>query len=371
MSLPEITEITDVRACGFPGCVELVDATPGVGRPAGYCTNPAHNRAAAWRARRDESRSYEPGRGESGQGGSGRVGRTVEDDKRPVDTARQRASVLQAQVAGMVEHLQQQLVVLVDELRTVADPGAAEAQIEAVTAEAAEQVASALARANRAETATRTAVSERAEADAAAEESAVLVDELQHTVAALEQRAADLQGELVIAGENNTRKEVEITALTAQVAVLTDENATSAVQLTEAQGLLTTATFAKDDALTTARDAIAQADAAAARSERAETDALSTRELLDRARGEGESARAEALVLTGRLATVASERDSAAAEAVRERSYAEQRIADVRDTLEQQLTQLRTDLDQSRTSEREQRTRADRAETLTGRPTQK
>ena len=43
----------------------------------------------------------------------------------------------------------------------------------------------------------------------------------------------------------------------------------------------------------------------------------------------------------------------------------------MRDTLEQQLTQLRADLDQSRTSEREQRTRADRAESQTARPKQK
>jgi colicin import membrane protein len=361
MSLSEIPEITDVRSCGFPGCVEPVDATPGVGRPAGYCTNPAHNRAAAWRARRDESRLDE----------SGRVGRTVEEDKRPVDAARQRASVLQAQVAGMVEHLQQQLVVLVDELRTVADPGVAETQIETVTAEAAEQVASAIARANRAETATRTAVAERTEADAAAEESTVLVDELQATVTALEQRAADLEGELVTAGENNTRTEAEITALSAQVAFLNGENATAAVQLTETQELLTTATVATDDALTSARNAIAQADAATARAERAETETARTRDLLEQARGERESARAETLVLTGRLATVASERDSAAAEAVRERSYAEQRVTDMRNTLEQQLAQLRTDLDQSRTSEREQRTRADRAEAQPTRSTKK
>lgn len=38
----------------------------------------------------------------------------------------------------MVEHLGQQLTALVEELRTVADPDAAEAQIEFVTTEAAE-----------------------------------------------------------------------------------------------------------------------------------------------------------------------------------------------------------------------------------------
>ena len=46
----------------------------------------------------------------------------------------------------MVEHLGQQLRGLLEELRTVADPEAAELQIEAVTSQAAEQVATAAAR---------------------------------------------------------------------------------------------------------------------------------------------------------------------------------------------------------------------------------
>ena len=67
-----------------------------------------------------------------------------------------------------------------------------------------------------------------------------------------------------------------------------------------------------------------------------------------------------------------SMRDAArAAEAARERSYAEQRVTDVRDALEQQLTQLRADLDLARSSEREQRTRADRAESRASGPQQK
>ncbi|MBC7402676.1 MAG: hypothetical protein H7279_05805 [Microbacteriaceae bacterium] len=349
MSIPEII---DVRTCVFPGCDEPVDTTSMIGRPAGYCINPAHNRAAAWRARRAES---------------GRLERTVEDEKLPVDAARQRASVLRSQVAGMVEHLQQQLVVLVDELRTVADPAAAEAQIEAVTADAAEQVATAAARANRAETATRTAEAERAEADAAAEESAVLVDELRTTLTALEQRATGLENDLVVAGETNASAIGELAALTAQVAALTDENAATAVELADAREVVTTVTAAKDEALAAVRDAAVQADAATARAARAEADTASTRDLLDQVREERESARADALVLTGRLATVSSERDSATAEAARERSYAEQRVTDVRDTLEQQLTQLRADLDLARTSERGQRTRADRAEAQTPR----
>ncbi len=335
MSLPEVT---DVRTCGFPGCDEPVDATPGVGRPAGYCTDPAHNRAAAWRARRAEA---------------GRVERTVEDDKLPVDAARLRASMLTAQVAGMVEHLQQQLVVLVDELRTVADPDAAEAQIEAVTADAAEQVATAAARANRAETATRKAEAERAEADAAAEESAPLIDELRIALEALKQRAATLEQDLVIAGEIDARSTAEITALTAQVAAVGAENNATTAQLVDARETLTMTATAKDEAVAAARDAAALASAATTRAEHAETDSANTRDQLDRVRTERESARAEALTLAGRLETIISERDSATAEAARERSYAEQRVTDVREALEQQLSLLRAELEQSRTRERE------------------
>jgi len=66
-------------------------------------------------------------------------------------TPRQRASELHGQVAGMIEHLGQQIQGLLEELRTVADPEAAELQIEAVTSHAAEQVATATARVSRAE----------------------------------------------------------------------------------------------------------------------------------------------------------------------------------------------------------------------------
>ncbi|WP_141680153.1 hypothetical protein [Tessaracoccus lapidicaptus] len=82
----------------------------------------------------------------------------------------------------MIEHLGQQLSVLVDELRTVGDPEAVEAQLEAVSSEAAEQVASAHARATRAEQAQRRAEAEKAEADAAASEATVSLEQLTATL---------------------------------------------------------------------------------------------------------------------------------------------------------------------------------------------
>ncbi|WP_166784875.1 TniQ family protein [Cryobacterium sp. TMT2-42-4] len=115
------------RTCRFPECVHpAVSADSGSGRPPEYCDHVGHNRAAAWRARR--RLAAEPSR-------------NIEDEKRPVDAARQRAGELSDQVAGMLEHLGQQLTALIEELRIVADPDAAEAQIESVTTEAATQVA--------------------------------------------------------------------------------------------------------------------------------------------------------------------------------------------------------------------------------------
>jgi colicin import membrane protein len=333
MSAPEIT---DMRTCSFPGCAEPVDATPGAGRPAGYCADPAHNRATAWRARRVEA---------------DKMKLTADDDRLPVDTARQRASALHSQVSGMFEHMQQQMAVLVGDLRTIADPDAAEAQIEAITSDAAEQVASAAARANRAEVATRKAEAERAEADAAAEESDALADELRAALAALELRASALEGELAVASENSRLATAEIVTLADQVAALSDENAEVTVQLAGARELVTTATAAKDDALALARDARVHADAESARAERAETDAARTRDVVAEVRVERESARAEALVLNGHLATAISERDGAVAEIARERSYADQRVIDVRDALENQLTQVCEELEQSRNRE--------------------
>ena len=75
----------------------------------------------------------------------------AQDEKRPVDAARQRAGQLRGQIAGMAEHLGQQLVALIEKLRIVADPDAAWAQMESVTTEAATQAATAIARTSRAE----------------------------------------------------------------------------------------------------------------------------------------------------------------------------------------------------------------------------
>ena len=102
---------TEQRTCRFPGCARpAVAAEAGTGRLPEYCDDEGHNRAAAWRTRR--RLGTEPAR-------------SLEEEKRPVDAARQRASEIRGQVAGMVEHLGQQLNTLVEELRTAGDPDAA------------------------------------------------------------------------------------------------------------------------------------------------------------------------------------------------------------------------------------------------------
>ena len=103
-----MTQQVEQRACRFPGCERPTVPSDGVGRPAEYCDDPLHTRASAWRERQKLSQGPLP------------------VEARPVDAARQRASMITGQVTGMIEHLGQQLGVLVDELRTVGDPEAVE-----------------------------------------------------------------------------------------------------------------------------------------------------------------------------------------------------------------------------------------------------
>src|SRR5664279_4573129 len=117
------------RTCRFPGCDRpTAPAEEGVGRPPEYCDDPAHNRGAAWRARRAAAAVS--------------AGRAVpEDMDRPVSMARARAGEYAERVAAQVHTLTATLATVVTELRTLGDPDAAAAQIEAVTADADQRVA--------------------------------------------------------------------------------------------------------------------------------------------------------------------------------------------------------------------------------------
>ena len=270
----------------------------------------------------------------------------------------------------MVEHLGVQLNALVDELRTVADPDAAEAQIESVTVEAAEQVAAAAARASRAEQAQRRAETEQAEADAAATEASDLAEHLQNTaeelrsqlvaseqareqaaVVLLEVRAAAKAQQLQAQGEVAELRE-QLTATHARLNK-TERDRDDAVNRAE------TATVARAEAEERARGAVARTDIENARADRAETETLELREQLERARAEHDKARDTLGDLRGHIATVTTERDGARAEVEREQLHADQRVTDLRTSHEQQISQLREELTQLRTELREQRSRAE------------
>ncbi|XKH55214.1 hypothetical protein LG284_16375 (plasmid) [Citricoccus nitrophenolicus] len=334
---------TEERTCRYPGCQRpAAPAEAGTGRPPEYCEDPKHTRAAAWRAR---------------QRRDGRDGEAETVEALPVDAARQRAGELTGQVAGMMEHLGTQLTSLVGELRTVGDLGAVEAQIEAMSTDAAERIAAANARATRAEQAQRRAEAEREEADDAAEEATGRSETL---AAELEQ----VRAELTAAAETN----VGLTEELAQTREASQEEQRRAGS--ELERLNTRLAEADEDAVRAGgeRDqAIERAEASevarATAEERAraaeqrlatEVERVATAEAgTDEVRGQLETVRAEAertreaaAELRGTIATLTAERDAARSEAERERAYGEQRVQDLRTTYDSQLERMREELAQ-------------------------
>ena len=274
------------RICRFPGCQRpAMAAEAGTGRPPEYCDDPTHTRASAWRARQRPSEDAARGA-----------------EARPVDSARQRASEITGQVSGMIEHLGQQLAVLVEELRTVGDPEAAEAQIESVASEAAEQVAGANARATRAEQAQRRAEAEKDEADAAAEEATRTGEELS-------QELSGAQAELEAAQARAKQLTEELEQAHASAAndreLAQAENAGLRTDLEAVRGQLPLAEQERDAAVERAgteqraraaaeqRTGVAESrvEAEAARADREESAAAETRGQLASVRADLEAAR--------------------------------------------------------------------------------
>ncbi|TFV66562.1 UNVERIFIED_ORG: hypothetical protein E4P37_06120 [Bacillus sp. AZ43] len=358
---------TEQRICRFPGCRRpAADSQSGTGRPPEYCDDGAHNRTAAWHARR----RLRPEQS----------GHAAGIEQRPVDAARQRASELHGQIAGMIEHLNEQLKGLLEELRTVADPEAAELQIEAVTSEAAEQVATAAARASRAEQAQRRAEAERAEADSAAEEASTLSGQLRITLEEARQQLTEAETE---------RDRVNAELADALAAVDADRNQSAAkladlaeklavveARLVEAHGdrdaairRAKAATVVKSQAEERSHHAVERADAESARAARAEDAVESVRRDLALADRQAADLRAEASDLRGKLATMAAQRDAAVHDAEREKTHGHQRVDDLRARheeerrrLREELAELRGELNAARDEVLVQRSRADRAE---------
>ena len=302
-----------------------------------YCDHVGHNRAAAWRARR--RLAAEPSR-------------NIEDEKRPVDAARQRAGELSDQVAGMLEHLGQQLTALIEELRIVADPDAAEAQIESVTTEAATQVAAANTRTRRAEQAQRQADMERLEADAAATEASELADQLHADLAltqlelrdralALDQVTAELVAVRSAAKAQNAQAQSELPQLREQLATARTRLEEAEHECDAATARAESASAARADAEKRAQGAVARAADEAVRAQRATSDVAKVRDEQSHARNVHDTIREEASLLRRNLATAIVERDAARASVERERTHGDQRISDLRTTENHHITQLR------------------------------
>ncbi|MBN1092123.1 hypothetical protein JKP75_05820 [Blastococcus sp. TML/M2B] len=358
---------TERRTCRFPGCQRPAAASrAGAGRPPEYCDDSAHNRTAAWHARRRL-------RTEQAVHAAG-------TEQRPIDAARQRASELHGQVAGMIEHLNQQLKGLLEELRTVADPEAAELQIETVTSEAAEQVATAAARASRAEQAQQRAEAERAEADSAAEEASVLSEQLRTGLGEARQQLREaetererLNAELAdaLAAMNAERKQSAAKSadsaekLTAVEARLVESHGDRDAAIRRAEGAM----VAQSEAEERSRNAVERADAESARAARAEDAVESVRRGLAQADQQVADLRDEVSDLRGKLAAMSAQRDAAVHDAEREKTHGHQRVNDLRARheeenrrLREELAGLRGELNTARDEARVQRSRADRAE---------
>jgi chromosome segregation ATPase len=298
-------------------------------------------------------------------------------EERPVDAARQRASEIRGQVAGMGEHLVEQLRALIEELRTVADPDAVEAQLESMSTDAAEQVAASSARATRAEQAQRRAESERAQADAAAAEAVELADQLgvdlervRERLAEQEQAGAQLDAELAdtrtAAAARDEQAREELAEVNRDLVATRASRDDAERDRDAAAARADTATAAQVEALERARSAETRAEVETARAQRAETETAQLREQLEAARADGEALREKVGELRGEVATVTAQRDAAKADVAGEKAHGDQRVDDLRATHTEQLVQLREDLTRARDEARDQRSRADRAEAQRG-----
>jgi colicin import membrane protein len=342
------------RTCRYPGCTRP-PARPeaGTGRPPEYCDDPEHTRAAAWRERRRLDQQAGPGR-------------PSPVPARPVDAARQRASEIRGQVAGMIEHLEVQLAELAEQLRTAGDPDAAEVQLETVATEAAEQVAAANVRASRAEVAQRKAESERSEADDAALEATAAAERLEgdledlrgqlgEVTAARERLGVDLE-----AGRDAAALERE-EALAAITAV-GQEFAAVRTHLVDVEQERDTLSLRLQESGQARNQALAQARAAESRADRAEAATAAVTGERDEARREAGQLREQVAEVRGGLVAVTAERETARAEIAHERERGDQRLTDAQESHRRQLAERQGEVDELRAEVREQRTRADRAE---------
>jgi chromosome segregation ATPase len=259
----------------------------------------------------------------------------------------------------MIEHLGQQLAALVEELRTVGDPEAAEAQIESVASEAAEQVAGANARATRAEQAQRRAEAEKAEADAAAEEATRTSEELAQELSGLQEeldaahaQAKELTEELrqAHASAANERElaQAESVGLRADLDGIRVQLTLAEQERDAAAERAGTEERTRIDAERRTGVAESRAEAETARADREESAVEETRGQLAGVRADLEAAREAVADMRSTVATLTAEREAARADVERERIHGEQRVQDLHDTYSRQIEQLRAELTQAK-----------------------
>lgn len=343
------TIAVDEKLCRFPGCpLPAAASESGSGRPPEYCDDPAHNRAAAWRERKRLQRLVET--------------RDPEVTARPVQAAQQRAAEITTQLTQLADRFLDQLPKALEELRTLGDLTAAEAQIATVQSEAQEQIAAASARAVRAEQAQRTAEAERDEADAAAAEALeesersaeILREALSATTAAEESRqaaqAARERAESDAAAAAKTasatiaslEKRLEETAtardaLAEKLEKLQAEHA-SAVQRRRSE--TARADHAEKATARLQEQLIAEKKAAEKAAASAEATISGLRTQRDAAREQIDALRDQVADLRGSEAAAKADRDATRAELDRERAHASERLEDLRAAHQAQVAQL-------------------------------
>ena len=168
--------------CRFPGCSRPTERKDGPGRPSLYCSDPDHNRIAAWRTRRDSPDG--PNLPHSIHAGH------------PVTKASLRASELFDRASEAGTQQIQLLEQLLTELKTITDHDAAQVEIEAVRATAEQRVVEAKAEAAKAQDQTRILESELREATEVADEAAKAYEDSeaqrQQLVGSFESQIAEL-----------------------------------------------------------------------------------------------------------------------------------------------------------------------------------
>ncbi|GGU34669.1 hypothetical protein [Nocardioides albus] len=343
------TIVVDEKRCRFPGC-PLPAAAPesGSGRPPEYCDDPAHNRAAAWRERKRLQRLVET--------------RDPDATARPVQAAQQRAAEITTQLTQLADRFLDQLPKALDELRTLGDLTAAEAQIATVQSEAQEQIATASARAVRAEQARRTAEAERDEADAAAAEALeesersaeILREALAATTAAEEARRA-AQAALESAESDAAAAAKTASATIASLEKRLEEAATAHEGLAEKLEKLLAehASAVQRRRSETARadhaekamarlqeQLIAEKKAAEKAAASAEATSAGLRTQRDTALEQIDTLRDRLADLRGSEAAAKADRDATRAELDRERAHASARLEDLKAAHQAQVAQL-------------------------------